>query len=245
MKQLTRAGILAASLLLAICMVAQSKPLAQPASPQAGEVSTVSIPAGTKVLLATTTSLNTISATNESTVYLETVSDVIEQNRLVVPIGSRVEGSVIKTARPGRIKGRAHLQFHFDRVILPNDYVVPVSGRLVSLAGAEYETKRSDTIQPVDQIDKDAKTVLASVGTSAGIGALAGGGRGAWQGAAIGAAFGIGIAMFKRGDDIHLQTGTRMEMILDHDVSLPVSKLDFPTKTDLKNLPREPWYPHH
>jgi hypothetical protein len=245
MKELSLAGILAASLLLAVCMGAQSAPPAQPVSPQPGESTMITIPAGTKVLLATTTSLNTISATNESSLYLETVSDVIEQNRLVVPIGSRVQGSVIKTARPGRIKGRAHLQFHFDQVILPNNYVVPVSGRLVSLAGSEYETKRSGTLQPVDQIDKDAKTVLASVGTSAGIGALAGGGRGAWQGAAIGAAFGIGIAMFKRGDDIHLQTGTRMEMILDHDVSLPVSKLDFPIKTELKSLPREPWYPHH
>jgi hypothetical protein len=244
MKQLSRARILAVSLLSAVCMRAQSSPPAQPPLPQPAESTMITIPAGTKVLLATTTSLNTISATNESSLYLEAVSDVIEQNRLVFPIGSRVQGSVIKTARPGRIKGRANLQFHFDRVILPNNYVVPVSGRLVSLAGADYETKRSGTIQPVDQIDKDAKTMLASVGTSAAIGALAGGGRGAWQGAAIGAAFGIAIAMFKRGDDIHLQTGTRMEMTLDHDVSIPVSKLDFPRKTEPKNLPAEPWYPH-
>ncbi|HEU5232048.1 MAG TPA: hypothetical protein VFU50_04245 [Terriglobales bacterium] len=245
MKELSRAGVLALTLLSTICIGAQSAPPAQPASPQTGELTMITIPAGTKVLLATTTSLNTISATNESSLYLETVSDVIEQNRLVVPVGSRVQGSVIKTGRPGRIKGRANLQFHFDRVILPNNYVVPVSGRLVSLAGSEYETKRSGTLQPVDQIDKDAKTILTSVGTSAGIGALAGGGRGAWQGAAIGAAFGIGIAMFKRGDDIHLMTGTRMEMILEHDVSIPSSKLDFRSKTEPKNLPPEPWYPHH
>lgn len=245
MTKPSRGGLLTVALLSAVCMCAQSATPAQPPSSPLSEPAAVTIPAGTKVLLATMTSLNTISATNESSLYLETVSDVIEQNRLVVPIGSHVQGSVIKTARPGRVKGRANMQFHFDRVILPNDYVVPVSGRLVSLAGSEYETKHSGTLQPVDQIDKDAKTILTSVGTSAGIGALAGGGRGAWQGAAIGAAFGIGIAMFKRGDDIHLMTGTRMEMILDHDVSIPVSKLDFRSKKEPKNLPPEPWYPRH
>jgi len=246
MKQLCGTAIFISAVLFAISMHAQStSPLPLQASSQSSEFATITIPAGTKVLLATTTSLNTISATNESSLYLETVSDVIEQNRLIVPIGSRVQGSVIKTARPGRVKGRAHLQFHFDRVILPNSYVVPVSGRLVSLAGAEYETKRSGTLQPVDQIDKDAKTMLTSAASAAAIGALAGGSRGAWQGAAAGAALGLGISLFKRGDDIHLQTGTRMEMILDNDVSIPVSKLDFPTKTEPKNLPREPWYPHH
>lgn len=245
MKKLSRAGFFIAALFSAMCVCGQSTSPPQPSSSQSSEPAAITIPAGTKVLLATTTSLNTISATNESSLYLETVSDVIEQNRLAIPIGSRVQGSVIKTARPGRVKGRAHLQFHFDRVILPNDYVVAVSGRLISLAGAQYETKRSGTLQPVDQIDKDAKTILTSAGTSASIGALAGGGRGAWQGAAIGAAFGIGIALFKRGDDIHLMTGTRMEMILDHDVSIPISKLDFPIKAEPKNLPREPWYPHH
>ena len=244
MTKPSRAGVFTLVLLSAVCMSAQSTSPVQSSSLQSGEPAAITIPAGTKVLLSTTASLNTISATTESSLYLETVSDVIQQNRLVVPIGSRVQGSVIETTRPGRVKGRAHLQFHFDRVILPNNYVVPVSGRLVSLAGSEYETKHSGTIQPVDQIDKDAKTILTSVGTSAGIGALAGGGTGAWQGAAIGAAFGIGIAMFKRGDDIHLMTGTRMEMILDHDVSIPVSKLDFPRKTEPRNLPPETWYPH-
>lgn len=213
-------------------------PASQVSPPQ---IEAITIPAGTRVLMAMTTSLNTVSATNESGLYLETISAVIEQDRVVIPVKTYVQGSVIKTARPGRIKGRAQLQFHFERVILPNNYVLPISGSLVSLAGSHYEKKRSGALQPVDQIDKDVKTVFSAVGSGAAIGALSAGGRGAWQGAAIGAATGVGIALFKRGDDIRLENGTRMEMVLDRDVTVPVSKLDFPVATDAKKPRPEPW----
>ena len=248
MRRLSKVGIFVAMSLLTVCMWAQSTALDETESqvaPHHADSATVTIPTGTRVLLAMTTSLNTISATNESGLYLETISPVIEQNRVVIPANTYVQGSVLKTARPGRIKGRAQLQFHFDKVVLPNNYVLPISGSLVGLAGSHYEKKRSGTLQPVDQIDKDAKTILTSLGTGASVGALSGGGTGAWQGAAIGAAAGLGIALFKRGDDIHLESGTRLEMVLDRDVIVPVSKLDFPITTESRNPPREPWYLHH
>ncbi len=248
MRALSKIGSFVAMLLLAVCMRAQSTAPGGAESqivPQLAPSGTVTIPAGTRVLLAMTTSLNTISTTNESGLYLVTISPVIEQDRVVIPANTYVQGSVIKTARPGRMKGPAQLQFHFERVILPNNYVLPISGSLIGLAGAQYEKKGSGTLQPVDQIDKDAKTLVRATGTGAGIGALSGGGTGAWQGAAIGVAAGLAITLFKRGDDIHLESGTRLEMVLDRDVTVPVSKLDFPITTEPKNLPREPWYPHH
>lgn len=250
MKHLRRAGVFIAGVLIlgqSDCLRAQSM-LAAPAShvaPQeSAPTSTITIPAGTRVLMAMTTSLNTISATNESGLYLQTISPVIEENRVVIPPNTYVQGSVIKTARPGRIKGQAQLEFHFDRVILPNNNVLAISGTLAGLAGSHYEKKRSGTLQPVDQIDKDMKTVFSTTTTGAAIGALSGRGTGAWQGAAIGAATGLGIALFKRGDDIRLESGTRLEMIFDRDVTVPVSKLPMPTTIETKSPPPEPWHPY-
>ena len=247
MNRLSRA-VACVALLIAgrcACMQAQSTSLAIAAEGEAARqsesVSTVTIPAGTRILMAMTAPLNTVSATNESGLYMETASAVIEQNRVVIPIGTHVQGSVVKISRPGRVKGRAQVRLHFDKMILPNNYVVPISGSLAGLAGSHYEKKGSGSLQPVDQIDKDARTIFSSAGSGAAIGALAGGARGAWQGAAIGSAVGIGIALFKRGDDIHLETGTRLEMILDHDITIPVAKLDFPTTPQHKSLPHEPW----
>jgi hypothetical protein len=64
---------------------------------------------------------------------------------------------------------------------------------------------------------------------------VASGAAGAWRGALIGAAVGQGLVLFKRGDDIHLHQGARVEMILDHDLAIPVSKLDPPIKSEAKN----------
>lgn len=220
--------------LAAVCMRAQSAPLAaspSQASPQASEAVTITIPAGTKVLMTSLAALNSISANSESGLYLQTVMDVIEQNRVVIPAGSYVQGSVTRSARPGRLKGRAQLQFHFDRLILTNNQVFSISGSLASLPGAQYE-KRSGKIQPVDQIDKDAGILAGPLAGGALLGAIAGGTGGAWRGALIGGAVGQGMVLFKRGDDIHLYQGSRIEMILDRDVTIPVSKLDFPISTE-------------
>lgn len=211
--------------LLSVCMRAQSVPFAaspSQASPQPSEAATVTIPAGTKVLMTSLTALNSISATNESGLYLETIFDVIGQNRVVIPAGSHVQGSVVAAKRPGRAKGRAQLQFHFEKLILPSNQVFPISGSLASLPGSEYEMKSSGTIQPVDQIDKDAARFVGPVGGAAFVGALASGAGGAWRGALIGGAVGQGLVLFKRGDDIHLHQGTRIEMTLDDDLVIPI-----------------------
>jgi hypothetical protein len=117
-------------------------------------------------------------------------------------------------------------------LILPNNQVLPISGSLASLPGAQYERKHSGKIQPVDQIDKDAGILAGPLAGGALLGAIAGGAGGAWRGALIGGAVGQGMVLFKRGDDIHLYQGSRMEMILDRDLTIPVSKLDFPISTE-------------
>jgi hypothetical protein len=224
--------------LATICARAQSAPAAAlplQTSPQSSEPVSITIPAGTKVLMTSLTGLNSISATNESGLYLETIFDVIEQNRVVIPAGSHVQGSVIAVKRPGRTEGRAQLQFHFDRLILPSAQAFFISGSLAGLPGSNYEMKSSGKIQPVDQIDKDAITFFGPVTGGAFLGAVASGAAGAWRGALIGAAVGQGLVLFKRGDDIHLHQGARVEMILDHDLAIPVSKLDPPIKSEAKN----------
>ncbi len=225
---------------LAIPMFSQSTRIAASlvqSEPQSSESATVVLPAGTRVLMTSLAPLNTISANNESGLYLQTLTDVIAQNRVVIPAGSYVQGSVIRAERPGRIKGRAQLRFHFDTLTLPNNHVLPISGSLASLPGAQYEKKDFGRIQPVDQIDRDANMLAGPLLGGALLGAIAGGAGGAWRGALIGGAVGGGTVLFKRGDDIHLYQGTRMEMVLDRDLTIPLSKLDFPTSSEKQTPP--------
>ena len=104
-----------------------------------------------------------------------------------------MQGVVEAQARPGRVKGRGHLQFHLTTLILPNNYTASIAGTLQSLPGSKlYEgTNREGTIQPVDQIDKDAATIVSSVTAGALIGSITHGDFRAGRGALIGAGFGL------------------------------------------------------
>jgi hypothetical protein len=189
----------------------------------------VVVAAGTRILTWLRSPLHTVSAGKESGVYLETFADVIVANRVVIPAGTAVQGTVQRASRPGRMKGRSHLQFRLSSMILPNNFVVPISAGLGSLPGSSrYEKKGNAVLQPVDQIDQDARTILATVVTGAAVGAMANGHAGAAWGSLIGGTFGFGTSLFTRGDDIELNEGTRVEITLDSPINIPASKLTFP-----------------
>ncbi|HWC18500.1 MAG TPA: hypothetical protein VG498_15870 [Terriglobales bacterium] len=201
-------------------------------SAEVGEsLSAVTVPAGTKVIMSLISPLHTVSATVESSLYLETLADVVVENDVAIPAHTHVQGWVTRVARPGRVIGRGQFQFEFTRLILPNNHVLPIAGRLQSVPGsAFYEKKPDGTIQPVDQIDKDAKALVTTAATGAAIGSISHGFGGAVTGGLIEVGFGLGTTLFKRGDDIYLPMKTEMEMILDQPVTIPRAQLT--TKTN-------------
>jgi len=207
--------------------VAIPRQTAQSAAGEETPPTSITIPAGTTVLTSLRSPLHTVSARTGSGLYLETTRDVIQQNHLVIPARTFVQGVVEKQARPGRARGRGQLQFHLTSLILPDNYTVSIAGSLQSLPGSRlYESaNREGAIQPVDQIDKDAATILSGVAAGAALGALSRGGFGAGIGALIGAGFGAGKVLFKRGDDISLPVGTPVEMVLDRSVTIPIREL--------------------
>ena len=211
-------------------LIQPSAVIAQPAQ-SAGDAETpvpsITIPAGTTVLMSLRSPVNSVSAQTGSGLYLETRADVIQQNRIVIPAKTLVQGVVARQVRPGRVKGRGQLQFHFTTLILPSNFTSSIAGSLQSLPGSRlYEsTHREGAIQPVDQIDKDVGVLLSSVIAGAAIGSITHGEVRAGRGALIGAAFGIGKVLFKRGEDIHLPVGTHVEMVLDRSLTIPVREL--------------------
>ena len=186
----------------------------------------ITVPAGTKVMMALISPLHTVSATSESSLYLETIFDVVVDNRVVIPSHAHVQGLVTRVARPGRVKGRGQFQFAFTRLILPNHYVAQIAGHLQSLPGSTlYERKRNQAIQPVDQIDTDLKRIVGFAATGSAIGAISAASGGAIIGSLLGGGFGLGATLIARGDDIRLPESTRMEMTLDQPVTIPASQL--------------------
>ena len=75
------------------------------------------VPAGTKVPLALKHAVSTKSAREGDSVYAETTFPVVQDNRVLIPAGTYVQGRISHVQRAGRIKGRAEVLMHFTTLI--------------------------------------------------------------------------------------------------------------------------------
>lgn len=185
------------------------------------------VPAGTKVPLSLKSAISTKTARPGDSVYAQTTFPVAIDNRMLIPPGTYVQGRIMSVKRPGRIKGRAEILFHFTTLVFPNGYTVSLPG---AVDQTDSDTSRVNdpegTIQHEGQKGKDAATIGRTAVQGAAIGAIATqGAKGAGIGGGIGGAAGLGIAMLTRGDDVRLEAGTSVEMVLQRDLLLDEARV--------------------
>ena len=180
-------------LLLSALVLAQASPADRPASasspsPAVTFVGTneLIIPAGTKVPLALKHAVSTKSAREGDAVYAETTFPVVQENRVLIPAGTYVQGRITHVQRAGRIKGRAEVLMHFTTLIYPSGYTVLLPGAVENVPGAEKTSIKGEegTIRQDSQKGEKIGTVAQGAGSGAVIGGLSGGGKGAAIGAA-------------------------------------------------------------
>jgi type IV secretion system protein VirB10 len=189
--------------------------------------STVTIPAGTRVLMVLKSPLHTTSGTAGSGLYLETLYPVVQGNGVVIPARTLAQGVVESDERPGHLKRTSEFRFRFTSLIFPNNLVVPITGALQSIPGARNIRTRADdrTLKPVDQTEKVVTPAAASAVGGAIIGSQRGFGIGLLPGAGLGAALGLGAVLLKRGDEIYLPQGSRVEMVLQAPFNLEQAQI--------------------
>ena len=189
---------------------------------------TVEIPSGTKVALRLKQAISTKTAREGDSVYAETTFPIAIDDRILIPVGTYVQGKISHIQRGGHIKGRAELMIHFTSMIYPSGYTVMLPGALESVPGAEHATMKDTegTIRQDSDAGKKAETAAKTAGTGAAIGGL---GTGTWKGAGIGAGIGAGvgaaIGMLSRGGDVRLEPGTSVEMVIQRPVALDSRRL--------------------
>lgn len=244
--------LVCSSLLLACGTAAQTGALAANPAP-AGSFSgndtrkqpeeSVTIPAGTHLLMKLVSPLHTASSTAGSGAYLETVFPVVANGHVVIPEHTRVMGEVIAERRPGRVRGRAQLRLQFTQLILPDHRDFVIAGNLQSLPGSRTNrtVDRDGTIEPVDQIDADVYTLAGTTMSGALLGSIGRPGLGTGVGAAIGGGLGLAKVLFTRGDEISLPVGTRVEMVLRRPMTLqPTPQGNAETSGAVNTRPQPP-----
>jgi hypothetical protein len=189
------------------------------------------IPAGSKIPLSLKQAISTKNAREGDAVYAETAFPFVIDDRVVVPAGSYIQGTIAHVERGGRLKGRAEILMHFTLLIFPSGYTVMLPGSVENTPGADNKSVKDEegTIQQDKDTGKKVEDAAKGgvYGTTGGAvaGGLAGGLNGARIGAGAGAAAGIGWALLKRGNDVRLDVGTSIEMEVQRPITVDASRI--------------------
>ncbi len=198
-------------------------------APQAGTSERITVPAGTRVAVVLQNGISTRSAKAGDSVYLQTSFPITGNNRIVIPVGSYLRGELLEAKRPGRIKGRGEFRMRLDTLILPNGYTVDLRAAPRSADSGGNETMDSEgKVTGGGNKGKKVGTVVSTTATGAGVGAIATRTpKGAGIGAGIGAAAGLAAVLLTRGPEAELPRGSTMDVVLEHELSLDASQIQF------------------
>lgn len=155
------------------------------------------IPSGTEIDVRLTQPLSSETATVEQRFEATTAVDILQDDRVLVPAGSRVRGVVSSVDSASRTDRRGSMTLAFDQIT--------VNGRNYEMRG---------TLTEVLQADKDNE--VAKIGGGGAIGAIIGGILGGVKGAIIGAVIGAGgTVAATEGSDVKLEAGTILRLRLE------------------------------
>jgi len=186
---------------LTVCGVALTFSAASIASAQ----SRVVLPAGSVIIVRTTTPLQSATAKSGQTFDTNVEESVGVDEFTVIPAGSKIRG-VISLATPATRQQSGVIEVVFNRLTLPNGSTFPIEGKLTSTDSAERRQIQSDP---------NARVVL--VGERGGIGgAIAGAGSGK-SANNIFAALGT---LLSQGRDVNVAAGTPLAVELQQAVTL-------------------------
>jgi hypothetical protein len=197
---------------------------------QAASSERITVPSGTRFGVVLQNGISTRSAKPGDSVYLQTSFPITQNNRIVIPVGSYLRGELLESKRPGKVKGKGEFRLRLDTLILPNGYTVSLNAapRSADSGGKETMDPEGKVIGP-DGKGKDAGTIAETTAAGAGIGAIAHGVKGLGIGAGVGAAAGLAAVLLTRGPEAELPRGSTLDIVLEHDLTLEGSQIQFTT----------------
>lgn len=163
------------------------------------------LPAGTVITVKTTTALQSSTMKQGDTFVSVIDEDVVADQMVVIPAGSRVRGVVALATKATRHESGV-LDIVFDRLMHTDGVTYTIHGKLTSADTAERR-----------QIDANPNQRVVLVGGRGGIGAAIAGAGGSSSRSSILGALG---AMLSEGMDVSVPAGTPIAIELDRAVTL-------------------------
>lgn len=185
--------------------------LVTPPPPPAPEFVDLRVPSDAVLGLQIERTVSSELARVEDKVDARVTRDVRVSDRVAIPAGSTVRGSVTEVDRGGRVKGKARLAIRFHTIVLAD--------------GTQLALKTDPVVREGQSPggESAAKVGGAAIG-GAILGAILGGGKGAAIGGAVGAAGGTAAAMSNDRSPATLPAGTTVTVRMQAPVTVTVQK---------------------
>ena len=182
-----------------------------PPPPPAPEFVELVIPSDAVLGLQIERTISSETARVEDRVEARVTRDIRVGDKVAIPAGSTVQGSVAEVERGGKVRERARLGIRFHTVVLNNGSRLAIKTDSVVREGASPAKESA------------AKIGGAAVG-GAILGAILGGGKGAIIGGATGAAGGTAATMASERNPAILPAGTTVSVRMQQPVTVTVEK---------------------
>ena len=184
------------------------------AAPMIAAASDMVLPAKTRLILQLNNDLST-RVNGEGDFFSAYVTKPVSiGDRMVIPKGSIVTGSVSRIARPGRFKGRAVLNLIFQSVTIPGRGQFPLVASLSKVdSQVRGTTPSEETLEGSEGYEGGGMRKALTPG-------IAGAGIGTPPGGVKSNAFGSGF-FAARGEEIEIRRGATLNILLDQPLKIP------------------------
>ena len=182
-----------------------------PPPPPAPEFVDLTVPSDAVLGLQIERTISSELARVEDRVDARVTRDLRVGDRIAIPAGSTVRGSVSEVDKGGRVKGKARLAIKFHTIVLADGTQLPLKTDPVVREGQSPGGESA------------AKVGGAAIG-GAILGAILGGGKGAAIGGAVGAGAGTAAAMTNDRNPATLAAGTTVTVRMQAPITVTVQK---------------------
>jgi hypothetical protein len=158
--------------------------------------------------------------------FTTTVVDPVYSSGVeVIPAGSEITGRVTTVDRASRKSKAGAFGVHFVSLRLPTGIARAINGDLTDVTTDTANADNEGEVSGRSATKRNVVFIGGGAATGALIGAIAGGGKGAGIGAGVGAGLGVAGALFSKGHEAVVKSGTEFGVILNQTVSLPTANV--------------------
>ena len=141
----------------------------------------------------------------------------------IIPASSIITGRVTTVNRASRKSTAGTIGVHFVSLRLPSGISRAINGDLADVGAENIHADNEGEVSGRSATKRNVVFIGGGAATGALIGAIAGGGKGAGIGAIVGGGLGAAGAVFSKGHEAIVKSGTEFGVVLNQTLSLPAA----------------------